>query len=110
MARGDALLVGLPPSDGREQSGKRPVIAVQTDVAGDPMLIVTPVTSNLNAGRFPFSVQIEPSKSNGLSVPSIVMVFQMRAIDKGRIVKKIGLLSSSDVARIDAEIWKMLKP
>ena len=39
MARGDVLLVSLPPSDRREQSGRRPAVAVQTDQAGEPMLI-----------------------------------------------------------------------
>jgi len=39
MARGDVLLINLPASDGREQSGKRPAVAVQTEVAGEPMLI-----------------------------------------------------------------------
>lgn len=49
MARGDVLLVTLPDSDGREQSGRRPVVAVQTDITGEPMLMVAPVTSNLAA-------------------------------------------------------------
>jgi mRNA interferase MazF len=38
------------------------------------------------------------------------MVFQMRAIDKARIIRKIGRVSPADLARIDAEIWQMLKP
>jgi mRNA interferase MazF len=38
------------------------------------------------------------------------MVFQMRAIDKARIVRRIGRLSQEDITRIDAEIWRMLKP
>jgi mRNA interferase MazF len=37
------------------------------------------------------------------------MVFQMRAIDKGRVVRKLGRLSEADMTRVDAEIWKMLK-
>lgn len=109
MARGDVLLVSLPVSDGREQSGRRPAVAVQTDIAGEPMLMVAPITSNLNALRFAFSVQIEPSAENGLTQTSIVMVFQMRAIDKTRIVKKIGQMSKEDMEKIDAEIWRMLK-
>lgn len=56
MPRGDVLLVSLPPTDGREQSGQRPVVAVQTDVAGEPMLIIAPITSNLAALRFAFTV------------------------------------------------------
>ncbi len=58
MARGDVLLVSLPASDGREQSGTRPAVAVQTDVAGEPMLMVAPVTPNFGALRFKFAVQI----------------------------------------------------
>jgi mRNA-degrading endonuclease toxin of MazEF toxin-antitoxin module len=61
MARGDVLLVGLPSAGIREQSGRRPAVAVQTDVRGDPMLIIAPVTSNLRALRFPFTVRVEPS-------------------------------------------------
>lgn len=110
MARGDVLLVRLPTSDGREQSGRRPAVAVQTNIAGEPMMIVAPVTSNLNALRFEFAVKIEPSNENGLDLPSVVMIFQMRAIDKNRIVKLIGKLSVTDLEKVDAEIWRMLKP
>jgi mRNA interferase MazF len=108
MARGDILLVSLPLSDGREQSGRRPAVAVQTDVAGEPMLMVAPVTSNLKALRFKFSIKIEPSTETGLDLPSVVMIFQMRAIDKTRIIKTIGRLSPEDLEKIDAEIRQML--
>jgi len=110
MARGDVLLVSLPTSEGREQSGRRPVVAVQTDVLGEPMLMVAPITLNSNALRFLFTVKIEPYDENGLSLPSIVMVFQMRAIDKTRIIKKLGKLSDDDLKKVDDEIWRMLKP
>ena len=110
MARGDILLVRLPTSNQREQSGRRPAIAVQTDLKGEPLLMVAPVTSNLNALRFAFTVQINPSSQNGLTHPSVVMVFQMRAIDKQRIIRKIGVLSSSEMEQVDLEIWRMLRP
>lgn len=110
MARADVLLISLPITDGREQSGKRPAVAVQTDVAGEPMLMIAPITSNLSASRFAFTVKIEPSGENGLTQTSIVMVFQMRAIDKNRIIKKIGRLSDEDMQKVDMEIWRMLKP
>ena len=108
MARGDVLLINLPSSEGREQSGRRPAVAVQTDIAGEPMLMVAPVTSNLNALRFKFAVKIEPSDENGLTQTSIVMIFQMRAIDKSRILKLIGKLSAEDLANVDLEIRRML--
>ncbi len=110
MARGDVVIIELPASELREQRGRRPAVAVQTDLAGEPMLMVAPITSNIAALRFAFSLRVEPTPGNGLTVPSIVMVFQMRAVDKQRIVRKIGQMSREDMARIDAEIWRMLKP
>ena len=110
MARGDVLLVNLPGTNGHEQSGRRPAIAVQTDFAGEPMLMIAPVTSNLNALRFAFAVQIEPSTENGLTTTSVVMIFQMRAIDKNRIVRKIGKLSDEDLQKVDVEIKRLFQP
>jgi mRNA interferase MazF len=110
VARGDVLSINLPTSDTREQSGRRPAIALQIDILGEPMLMIAPVTSSLSASRFAFSVQIEPTVGNGLSQTSIIMIFQMRAIDKSRIIKKIGNLSVKDLKKVDTEIWKMLKP
>jgi mRNA interferase MazF len=104
MARGDVLIVELPESELREQSGRRPSVAVQMDVFGDPLLMIAPITSNIAALRFPFTVRVEPSRENGLTTPSAVMVFQMRAVDKQRIIRKIGQVSKADMARIDAEI------
>jgi mRNA interferase MazF len=110
MARGDVLLVSLPDSDKREETGNRPAIAVQIEIAFSPMLMVVPVTSSLGAMRFPFTIRIEPSKLNGLTLPSVAMVFQMRAIDRKRIIRKIGELESECLKQIDIEIWRMLKP
>lgn len=110
MARGDILLVGLPESDKREEKGNRPAIAVQTDIATSPMLMIVPVTSSLGALRFPFTVRIEPSEQNGLTLPSVAMVFQRRAIDRKRIIQKIGELELQYLTQVDAEIWQMLKP
>ncbi len=110
MARGDILLVSLPDSNKREEKGNCPAIAVQTDVVNSPMLMIVPVTSSLGALRFPFSVKIEPSEYNGLTLDSVAMVFQMRAIDRKRIIRKIGELEQEFLTQIDAEIWRMLKP
>jgi mRNA interferase MazF len=110
MARGDVLLVALPASNRREEQGTRPAIAVQTDLALSPMLMLVPITSSVGALRFPFTVKIEPSATNGLNLTSIAMVFQLRAIDPKPIVRKIGELEPEYLAQIDAEIWQMLKP
>jgi mRNA interferase MazF len=110
MARGDVLLVGLPETDRREEKGNRPAIAIQTDVANSPMLMIVPITSSLGALRFSFTVKIDPSNLNGLTLPSVAMIFQMRAIDRKRIIRKIGDLESEYLAKVDAEIWRILKP
>lgn len=110
MARGDLLLVSLPSSDRREQSGRRPAVAVTNGTGGRAHVNDRSVTSNLAALRFSFSVRVEPSSENGLIAPSVVMVFQVRAIDKARIIRKIGRVSQADMTRIDAEISQMLKP
>jgi mRNA interferase MazF len=110
MPRGDVLLVVLPASNRREEQGTRPAIAVQTDAVVSPMLMLVPITSSLGALRFPFAVKIEPSTSNGLNLVSVAMVFQLRAIDRKRFVRKIGELESECLAQIDTEIWRMLKP
>ena len=103
-------MVSLPDSDKREEKGNRPAIVVQIEIAASPMLMVVPVTSSLGALRFPFVVRIEPSEINSLTLPSVAMVCQMRAIDKKRIVRKIGELDSEYLKQVDLEIWRMLKP
>ncbi|MGK7883671.1 MAG: type II toxin-antitoxin system PemK/MazF family toxin [Crocosphaera sp.] len=110
MARGDVVLVSLPSSDKREETGNRPAIAVQTNAVSSPMLMVVPLTSSLGALRFPFTVKIEPSSSNGLTLTSVAMVFQLRAIDPQRITRKIGKLEAYYLEQVDREIWRMLKP
>lgn len=108
MARGDLLLVSLPASDKREQAGTRPALAVQTALTGESMLMVAPITSNLNALRFSFTIKLEPTNENGLTQPSVIMIFQMRAIDKNRVIKKLGNISAEQMKIVDAEIKKML--
>jgi mRNA-degrading endonuclease toxin of MazEF toxin-antitoxin module len=95
MARGDVLQVELPPplgGTGHEQAGRRPAIAVQSDSSalGLPTLTIVPLTSNLEALRFPRTVRVEPSAKNGLALPSVMLVFQVRAIDRSRIRQTIG--------------------
>jgi mRNA interferase MazF len=110
MARGDILLVALPDSDKREEKGNRPAIAIQTDGPNSPMLMIVPITSSLAALRFSFTIAIDPSPINGLTLPSVAMVFQMRAIDRKRIIKMIGILEPEYLHQLDEEIRKMLLP
>lgn len=88
MKQGDIWIVELPSSDGHEQSGLRPVIVLAKAEAN--IAIIIPLTSHLQALRFPHTLEVKPSKGNGLSGISVALVFQIRAIDERRLKKKIG--------------------
>ena len=108
MARGDVFTVDLPAPSGRaghEQVGYRPAIVVQTDVtdASLPTTMIVPLTSNLSALRFPHTFRIDPSSQNGLTRPSALLVFQLRAIDKKRLGRRIGRLEQHHLQQLEAE-------
>jgi len=113
MARGNIWLVELPfPAcdRGHEQLGRRPAVVVQTDKDDEklPTTIVVPMTSQEGAERFPFTFPIEPSSQNGISRRSILLVFQIRAIDKRRLNKKLGVLEPQYMHRMRANIKELL--
>ena len=113
MARGDVLTVDLPaPSGaaGHEQVGYRPAIVVQTGLtnANFSTTMIVPLTSNLNALRFPHTIQVDPSPQNGLATPSVLLVFQLRAIDKRRLGKRLGRLEQHHMQQLEIEIRHLL--
>ncbi len=112
MPRGDVLSVNLPQPvvRGREQIGTRPAIAIQADLPGItlPTVMIIPLTSNRNALRFGFTVEILPSPQNGLAVASVAMCFQLRAIDNERVLGKLGTLEQGYLDRISQELVRML--
>ena len=113
MTRGDIVLVNLPQSAdgaGHEQVGTRPALIVHDDATSGTLSVVmiVPFTSNLKAQRFPHTILIPPSKGNGLTVPSVLLVFQLRAIDKQRVTGKLGYLEDDLMTRVNQEIKKLL--
>lgn len=96
MQRGTVWLVRLSFGPGREQSGERPAIVLPDSVQGQgsPLVVVVPLTSQLAALRFPGSFKVEPSAENGLTASTVVMVFQIRALDRSRFIRQIGTLSA----------------
>ena len=114
MARGDVLIIELPSpgeSTGREEAGRRPAIAVQADEPGLglPTLLVVPCTGQLGALRFPHTFQVQPSSQNGLTHSSVLLVFQLRAIDTGRVIQRIGRLEREHLDRLDGEMRELLQ-
>ncbi len=113
MNRGDIVLVQLPRPAGQpgsEQYGLRPAIIVHAGgvVAGQRMVMIVPMTSQMSAVGFPGSFRILPTSSNGLTVESVVLTSQLRAIDQGRIQNVIGKLSADDMVRLESEIRSLL--
>lgn len=106
MKKGEVWILDIGFIDGHEQSGIRPAVIV-ADVVGSVATII-PCTSNIDALRFPFTAKINPDAKNGLSIDSIAITFQLRAIDKKRLKKKIGHISKSDIKVLDSQLKKML--
>ncbi len=106
MRKGEVWIVEVPGLDGHEQRGLRPAIFIadtKTAVA-----IVIPCTSNLQALRFPFTLAIDPSSTNGLDTSSVALVLQLRAIDKRRLVKKIGKIDIKILKKLDLMLKRLL--
>ncbi|MBL7179577.1 MAG: type II toxin-antitoxin system PemK/MazF family toxin [Pseudomonadota bacterium] len=113
MDRGDVITVDIPKPSGQkghEQTGYRPAIILQSEVndSGLPTIIIIPFTSNLQAMRFPYTVHVDPSPQNGLSVASALLVFQLRAIDKKRIGNVIGRLENIYMRKIEDELKRLV--
>jgi len=112
IQRNDILFVELPPplgGVGREQTGRRPAIAIQDELANLPTVLVLPLTSQLEALRFPFTLSVEPSAINGLSLRSVALLFQMQVLDKRRVVRVIGTLETEYMNPLDMMMRRMLK-
>jgi len=105
---GDIWLVDLDESIvGHEQRGKRPAIILA--IHQETYLVeIVPLTSNLEASRFPFSYKIRKSLVNGLSLDSVAMIFQLRSISIKRLYRKIGKVETSYLKAIKTMIIEYL--
>lgn len=95
IKKGDLYFADLSPVVGSEQGGIRPVLVVQNDVGNkySPTIIVAAITSQMNKAKLPTHVEIDAA-NNGLSRNSVVLMEQLRTIDKKRLKERIGTLDS----------------
>lgn len=93
--RGDVYLADLNPSRGSEQAGIRPVIIVQRNTIDrfTQTVVVVPITSNQRRSVIPGTIII-PSGEGGLLQDSVALCYQIVVIDKQRLTRKLGTLSS----------------
>ena len=105
VKRGDIFYADLSPVVGSEQGGIRPVIILQNDVGNkySPTVIVGAITSQINKAKLPTHVEIS-SEEYGLNKDSVVLLEQIRTLDKRRLKEKIGHMTDSDMEKVDKSL------
>ncbi len=105
IQKGDIYYANLDPTYGHEQKGTRPVLVVQNDAANAVLstVQVAPLTTNLKASGLPSTVTIKAGVA-GLSDDSVVLLFQIRTLDKRRLWRKIGQIDARMMIRINEAI------
>ena len=105
IKRGDVYYADLSPVIGSEQGGLRPVLIIQNDVGNkhSPTVITAAITSQTNKTKIPTHIQLYTEKF-GLAKNSVIMLEQIRTIDKRRLQEKIGRLDANLMDRINNAI------
>ena len=102
VKRGDIFYADLSPVVGSEQGGIRPVIIIQNDVGNrySPTVIIGAITSQINKAKLPTHVEIS-SEEYGLNKDSVVLLEQIRTLDKKRLKEKIGHMTQVDMKKVE---------
>ena len=102
VRRGDIFYADLSPVVGSEQGGIRPVLIVQNDVGNkfSPTVIAAAITSRRFKANLPTHIRVGVTES-GLMRASIILLEQVRTLDKQRLKEKMGNLDAADMARVD---------
>ena len=100
--RGEIYLVNFDPTVGAEIKKTRPALVLQNDVANrhSPITIVAAVTSHFEEPLYPTEVLI-PLGEGGINVGSVVLLNQIRSVDKRRLIKRLGALKPLTMEEID---------
>ena len=102
VKRGEIYYADLSPVIGSEQGGTRPVLIVQNDVGNkfSPTVIAAAITSQRFKTSLPTHIRVN-ADGCGLAKDSIVLLEQVRTLDKKRLREKMGILDESDMLRVD---------
>ena len=102
VKRGDLYYADLSPVIGSEQGGVRPVLVIQNDVGNkySPTIIISAITSQINKAKLPTHIEIK-AQDYGLPKDSVVLLEQIRTIDKKRLREKIGRFDDNMMRSID---------
>ena len=102
VKRGDIYYADLSPVVGSEQGGIRPVLIVQNDIGNkySPTVIAAAITSQINKAKMPTHIELA-AKEYGLNKDSVILLEQIRTIDKKRLREKIGHLDGRHMSAVD---------
>jgi mRNA interferase MazF len=105
--RGEIWLVNFNPAQGSEQKGIRPALIIQNDIGNEvsPVTIVAAISSVIKA--YPINVEIKPSES-GLERDSVIKLNQIRTVNKKRLIRKLGEVSSSRMKAVNSSLMLSL--
>jgi mRNA interferase MazF len=100
--RGDVCLVSFDPTLGAEIKKTRPAVVLQNNIANrfSPITIVAAITSQMDPTLYPTEVLIR-TPEGGLDVDSIVLLNQIRSIDRQRLIRRLGRVSPDTMAKVD---------
>lgn len=102
IKRGYLYYADLSPVVGSEQGGVRPVLIIQNDIGNkySPTVIVAAITSQINKAKLPTHIEIS-AHEYGLNKDSVILLEQIRTIDKKRLREKIGCLDKNMMLKVD---------
>lgn len=105
VKRGDIFYADLSPVVGSEQGGTRPVLIVQNDMGNkhSPTVIAAAITSQMNKARLPTHIELI-GPTVGLTKNSVVLLEQIRTIDKKRLREHMGRLDQNMMQKVDDAI------
>jgi mRNA interferase MazF len=102
VKRGDVYFADLSPVVGSEQGGVRPVLVIQNDIGNrfSPTVIVAAITAQIQKAKLPTHVEID-AKRYGFERDSVILLEQIRTIDKQRLTDKITHLDDEMMEKVD---------
>ena len=105
IKRGEIYYADLSPVIGSEQGGIRPIVVLQNDIGNkySPTIIVAAITSQINKAKIPTHIEL-PSQAFNLPKDSVVLLEQIRTIDKTRLKQKISKLNTEKMQEINRAI------
>jgi len=105
VKRGDIFFADLSPVVGSEQGGVRPVVILQNNLGNrhSPTVIAAAITSKTQKAKLPTHIEVFADK-NGLNRDSVILLEQVRTIDKKRLREKMGHLEDELMQKVDKAI------